>query len=69
MAVIGVKVFINNTKNMNSVHKDTKDLLSVIITLGTNIRGGGTVFYEVVKTYDLVSRAHVVKHVIDRMIL
>ena len=34
---------------MNHVHKDTKDLLSVIITLGKNIRGGDTMFYERVK--------------------
>ena len=35
------------------MHKDTKDLVSVIITLGKNIIGGDTVFYNGVKTFDL----------------
>ena len=53
---------------MNRVHKDNKDFLSVIITLGNNIRGGDTVFYKGVKTYDLGSRAHVLKHLHGRII-
>ena len=38
---------------MNHVHKDTKYLVSVIITLGKNISGGETMFYDGVKTSDL----------------
>ena len=34
MAVIGGKLYRNHSKNMNHVHKETKDLDSVIITLG-----------------------------------
>ena len=39
IAVIGVKIYSNHPKNMNHVNKETKDLVSIIITLGTNISG------------------------------
>ena len=68
MAVIAGKLFSNTPKNINHDHKDSKYMLSVIITLGENIRGGGTVFYDGVKTSDLGSRAHVLKHLHERMI-
>ena len=53
---------------MNHVHKDTRDLVSVIITIVTNISGGDTVFYDGVKTSDLLSRARVIKHLHGRII-
>ena len=53
---------------MNHVHKDTKDLLYFIITLGNNIIGGGTVFYDGVKKYDLVNIYRVLKKLHVRMI-
>ena len=62
MAVIGGKVFSNNPKNMSHVHKDTNDLLSVIITLGNNKIEGDSVFYDGVKTSDLGIRAHVLNN-------
>ena len=62
MGVIGGKLYSNYPKNMNRVHKDSKYQVSVIITLGGNISGGDTVFYDGVKTSDLGSRAHVLKH-------
>ena len=68
MAVIGGRIFINHPKNLNHVHKDGKDLVSVLITLGVNISGGGAVFYDGVKTSDLRSRYHVKKHLYRRMI-
>ena len=34
MGVIGGKLYINHPKNMNHVHKDSKDMVSVIITIG-----------------------------------
>ena len=44
--VIG-KYWINfihkKSKNINRVHKESKDLLSVIITLGTDVNVGETV--------------------------
>ena len=47
---------------MNHLHKDSKYLVSDMITLGCNISGGNTVFYDGVKTSDLGSRAHILKH-------
>ena len=67
MDVIGGKVFSNSPKNMNHVHKDTKYLFSVIITLGTNTRGGDTALHDGVKTYYLGIRYHVLKHLHGRM--
>ena len=62
IAVIGGKLFSNHPKNMNHVHKYTKYLLSVIITLGTNISGRNTVFNDRVKISDLGNRSHVLKY-------
>ena len=61
MASTGSKFFIDHNKNMNHGHKDSKSLVSVIITMGNNIRGGYIVFYAGVKTFVLGSRAHVFK--------
>ena len=68
MAVIGGKLYSYNHKNLNHVHKDSKYLVSVIITLGKYISGGETVFYDWVKTSDLGSRAHILKHLRGIMI-
>ena len=68
MAVIGGKLYSNRPKNLNRVHKDAKDLVSVIITVGKYKSGGGTVFYDGVKTSDLGIRAHILKHLHGRMI-
>ena len=58
MAVIGGKLYRKHPKNLNHVHKDIKYLISVIITLGKDISGGDTVFYDGVKSSDFGSRAH-----------
>ena len=34
MAVIGGQLYRNHPRNLHHIHKDTKDLVSVIITLG-----------------------------------
>ena len=68
MAVIGGRVFSNHPINLNHLHKDSKYLVSVIITLGENISGGDTVFYDGVKTSDLGIRSHVLKNLHGRMI-
>ena len=68
MAFISGRIYSNHHKNLNHVHKDSKGLVSVIITLGGNISGGDTVFYDGVKTSDFGSRAHVLKHIHGRMI-
>ena len=54
IAAIGGKIYSDNTKNTNHVNKYSKDLVSVIINLGTNIIRGDTVFYDKVKHTDLV---------------
>ena len=36
--------YTRNSKNLNHVHKDSKDLPSVIIIFGTDVHGGETVF-------------------------
>ena len=43
---IVIKIYINYPKNMNCVHKYNKDLVSGIITMGTDTSGGYTVFYD-----------------------
>ena len=53
IAVIGGKIYSNYPKNMNHVYKDSTYMVSVIITVGKNMSGGDTVFYDVVKKSDL----------------
>ena len=53
---------------MNHMDKDVKDLVSVIITLGKDISGGDTMFYDGVKSSYFGSRAHILKHLHGRMI-
>ena len=66
--VIGGKLYSNHPKNLNNIHKDAKYLVYVIITVGKYIIGGDTVFYDGVKTFELGSRAHILKHLHGRMI-
>ena len=68
MDIIGGKLCSNHPKNLNSVHKYNKDLVSVIITVRKDISGRDTVFYDGVKTSDLGSRARILKHLHGRMI-
>ena len=49
-------------KNLNHVHKDSNNLLSVIIISGTYVHGGKTVFHDGEKMNDTGKRAHVLKH-------
>ena len=68
MAVIGGKIYRNHPENLNHVHKDIKDLVSVIITLGKDISGGDTLFYDGVKPSDFASRSHILKHLHGRIV-
>ena len=68
MPVIGGKLYSNNPKNLNHLHKYAKDLVSVIITVGKDISGADTVFYDGAKISDFGSRAHILKHLHGRMI-
>ena len=46
LANIGGNLFTRNTKNLNHVHKESNNLLSVIIILGSSVHGGWTVFND-----------------------
>ena len=43
---IGGNLYTRHANNLNHVHRDSKDLLSVIIILVTDVNGGETVFYD-----------------------
>ena len=47
---------------MNHVHKDIKDLMSYIITLVINVGGEDTLFYNVVRYFDLGKISHVLNY-------
>ena len=68
MATIGGKLCGNHPKNMTNVYMEYKDLVSVILTLGGNVRGWETVFYDGMEISDLGSIAHVFKHLHKIMI-
>ena len=40
LETIGGNLFTRHPKNINHLHKDSNDLLSVIIILGTDVHGG-----------------------------
>ena len=46
LATIGGNLYKRYARNLNHIHKDSKDLLSVIIILGTDVHGGETVFFR-----------------------
>ena len=54
LATIGGNLYTRHPKNLNNVHKDSTDILSVIIILGTDFKGENM--------NDIVKRAHVLKH-------
>ena len=62
LATIGGNLFTRHPKNLNHVHKDSNELLSVIIILGKYVHGGETVFYDGEKMNYIGKRAHVLKH-------
>ena len=58
--------FIHNTpKNLNHVHKYSKDIMSVIVTLGPVVNGGenvllnGITMDEIVKISNVINNSHV----------
>ena len=69
LATIGGNLYKRHPKNLNHVHKDSKDLLSVIIILGTDIHGDETVFLNGEKMNDIGKRAHVLKHSHGRCVI
>ena len=69
LATIGGNLYTRHTKNLNHVHKDSKDLLSVIIILGTDVNGGETGFIYGENMNDIGKRAHVLKHSHGRCVI
>ena len=69
LATIGGDLYKRHVKNLNHVHKDSKDILSVIIILGTNVNGVETVFYDGENMDDIGKRAHVLKHSNGRCVI
>ena len=45
-ATIGGNLYTRHVKNLNRLHRDSKYFLSVIIILGIDVNGGGTIFYD-----------------------
>ena len=62
MATIGGNLYTRHPKNLNQVHKDSEDLLSVIIILGTDVHGGETVFFNGENMNDIGKIAYVLKN-------
>ena len=66
---IGGNLCTRHAKNLNHVHKDSKDLLSVIKILGTDVNGGEKVFYDGDNMNDIGKRSHVLKHSHGRCVI
>ena len=69
LSTIGGNLYTRHVNNLNHVHKDSNDLLSVIIILGTDINGGETVFNDGENIFEIVKRAHVLKHSHGRCVI
>ena len=69
LATIGGNLYTKNAKNLNHVHKDSKDLLSVIIILGTNVNGGETFFNDGENMNNIGKRAHILMHSHGRCVI
>ena len=61
-ATIGGNLFTIHLKNINHLHRDSNNLMSVIIILITDVNGGKTVFCDGDKMNDIRKRAHVLKN-------
>ena len=62
LATIGGDLFTRHPKNLNNLHRDSNDLLSAIIILGTDVQGDETVFYDGYKMNGIVKIVHALKH-------
>ena len=69
LATIGGNLYTRHVKKLNHVHKESKDLLLVIIILGTDVNGGETVFYYGENMNDIGKIAHVLKHSYGRCVI
>ena len=62
MATIVGTLYTSQKNNLNHIHRDSKDLLSVIIILVTDVNGGETVFNDGENMNDIGKRAHLMNH-------
>ena len=62
LATIGDNLFTRHLNNNNHVQKDSNDLLSVIIILGTHIHGDETSIYDDENMNDIGKIVHFMKH-------
>ena len=62
LTTIVSNLFTKYQNILNHVHKNSNDILPVIIILRNNVHGGETVFYDGVNMNDIGKRAHVLKH-------
>ena len=69
LGTIGGNLFTRYLKNINHVHKDSNDILSVIIILGTYVHGGETVFNDGERMNYIGKRAHFLKHSHGRFVV
>ena len=61
-ATIRSNLFTRHPKNLNHVHRDSNDLLSVIIIWGTDVNGDEKNIYEGFNMNDIGKIAHALKH-------
>ena len=61
LANIGINLYTRHPKNLNHVHKDVNDILSVVFILGIDVHGDKTVFYRMTMN-DIGKIAHVLNH-------
>ena len=69
LSIFGVNLYTIHPKNLNHAHKDSKDLLSVILLLGIDVHSGETVFYVGENMNDIGKRAHVLKNSHGRCVI
>ena len=69
LATIGGNLYTRNVNNLNHVHKDSEDLLLVIIILRTDFNGSETVLYDVENMNFIGKRAHVLNHSRGRCVI
>ena len=62
-------LYTRHANNINSVHRENKYFLSVIIILGVDVNGGEIVFYDAYNMTDIGKRAHILKHSRGRCVI
>ena len=69
MENIGGNLYTRHPKNINHINKDIKDIMSVIIILGTDVNVGETVLNDGENINDIGKRAHELKHSHGRCVI